>query len=294
LHFGGNKLGTRAFDLEIFADCVFQRLLFRAAFLQSIRLWNRPADTGGCNASKALSSDHLQSMARLTPRMLPMHYLLRGSKDKVFATKHRVARVGEEAMNAPVKIEKDPIVTKLDGGQRALQTWPLPLDEDFLEEFLTYLFTNYWDQVIFGPIIEGAAYELTCPCKPNRISKFDGYMTISFDGPHFHLCIGENKGSKDSPTPEDIKAHRKPSKAEIFRRLDKDGAPISWGFERKNGADEPMISIFFPSPFLAAGDKVSKEPIWDRLTMWRDISKRYLGREAEDFDASGRGYRGHG
>ena len=148
-------------------------------------------------------------------------------------------------MNAPFKIEKDPIVTKLDGGERALQTWPLPLDEAFLEEFLTYLFANYWDQVIFGPIIEGAAYELTCPCKPNRISKFDGYLTISFDGPHFHLCIGENKVSKDSPTPEDLKARRKPSKAEIFRRLDKDGAPISWGFEMKNGADEPMISIFF-------------------------------------------------
>jgi hypothetical protein len=204
-------------------------------------------------------------------------------------------RVGEEAMNAPVRIEKDPIVTKLDGGQRALQTWPLPLDEAYLEEFLTYLFTNYWDHVIFGPIIEGAAYELTCPCKPNRISKFDGYLTISFDGPHFHLCIGENKGSKDSPTPEDLKARRKPSKAEVFRRLDKDGAPISWGFEMKNGADEPMISIFFASPFLSAGDKVSKEPIWDRLTMWRDISKRFLGREAEEFDASGRGYRGgHG
>jgi hypothetical protein len=29
--------------------------------------------------------------------------------------------------------------------------------------------------------------------------------------------------------------------------------------------------------------------------MWRDISQRYLGREVEDFDASGRGYRGgHG
>jgi hypothetical protein len=216
-----------------------------------------------------------------------------GSKD--FATKHRLVRVGEEAMNAPVRIEKEPIVTKLDGGQRARQTWSLPLDEEFLEEFLTYLFTNYWDQVIFGPIIEGAAYELTCPCKPSRISKFDGYLTIGFDGPHFHLCIGENKGSKDSPTPEDVKARRKPSKAEIFRRLDKDGAPISWGFEMKNGADEPMISIFFASPFLSAGDKVSKEPIWERLTMWRDISKRYLGREAEDFDASGRGYGGgHG
>jgi hypothetical protein len=32
---------------------------------------------------------------------------------------------------------------------------------------------------------------LTCPCKPNRISKFDGYLTISFDGPHFHLHWGK-------------------------------------------------------------------------------------------------------
>jgi hypothetical protein len=198
-------------------------------------------------------------------------------------------------MNAPVGISKDPVVTKLEGGERALQTWPLPLDETFLEEFLTYVFKTYWDQIIFGPIIEGAAYELTCPRAPSRISTFDGYLTVSFDGPHFHLCIGENKGSRESPTPEDLKVRRKPSKAEIFRRLDKKGAPISWGFEMRNGAGEPMISIFFASPFLSAGDKVSKEPMWDRLAMWRDISQRYLGRAAEAFDASGRGYGGaHG
>jgi hypothetical protein len=200
-------------------------------------------------------------------------------------------------MNAPVKIAvaREPIVTKLDGGQRAMQVWPLPLDEKFLEEFLTYVFKNYWDQVVFGPIIEGAAYELTCPREPSKISMFDGYLTVSFDGPHFHLCIGENKGTPKDPTPEALKARRRPSKAEIFRRLDKDGAPLSWGFEMKNGADEPMISIFFASPFLSAGDKLTKEPLWERLKMWRDISQRYLGREPEDFDATGKGYGGgHG
>lgn len=77
----------------------------------------------------------------------------------------------------------------------SLQTWALPTDETFLEEFLTYIFGTYWDQIVFGPLIEGAAYELTCPCKPERIRKFDGYLTITFGGPHFHLCIGENKGS---------------------------------------------------------------------------------------------------
>jgi hypothetical protein len=64
-----------------------------------------------------------------------------------------------------------------------------------------------------------------------------------------------------------------------------------------------MISIFFASPFLT-GDKISKEtnwgiskePNWEKLAMWRDISKRYLDREPEQFDQSGRGYAagGHG
>ncbi len=190
---------------------------------------------------------------------------------------------------------REPQVQKLAGGRRALQTWTLSTEEDFLEEFLTYTFQNYWDQLIFGPLIEGAAYELTCPCKPERIRKFDGYLTVSFGGAHFHLCIGENKGPPGERTPEGLKRRRRPSHAQIFRRLDKDGAPISWGFEMKNGAGEPMITIFFASPFLSAGDHVNSEPKWERLAMWRAISKRYLGREPEAFDETGKGYRGgHG
>lgn len=189
---------------------------------------------------------------------------------------------------------REPQVQVQQGTQRALQTWALPTDEAFLEEFLTYVFGTYWDQIVFGPLIEGAAYELTCPSKPERISKFDGYLTVTFGGPHFHLCIGENEGPPHDRTPEDLKRRRRPSVAQIFRRLDEDGAPLSWGFEMKNGTGEPMITIFFASPFLSAGDKVDSEPKWQRLAMWRDISKRYLGREPEAFDESGKGYGGGG
>ena len=194
-----------------------------------------------------------------------------------------------------IKPNKDPIVNMLDDN-RQMEVWPLPLDEEYLKELLTYIFENYWDQIIFGPLIEGAAYELTCPSKPSRISFFDGYLTVSFGGPHFHLCVGENNGSRESPTPQELKARRKPSAAQIFRRIDKHGAPISWGFEMRNGADQPMISIFFASPFLSAGDQIPEEPQWERLAMWRDISKRYLDREPEKIDQSGRGYAagGHG
>jgi hypothetical protein len=196
---------------------------------------------------------------------------------------------------AKVTIPEEPHVTKLEGGERALQVWTLPLDEAFLEEFLTYVFSKYWDQIVFGPMIEGAAYELACPSPPSNIKLFDGYLTVSFGGPHFHLCIGENKGSQRFPTSDALKARRRPSRAEIFRRLDKDGAPLSWGFEMYNGAGEPMISIYFASPFILAGDKLTDEPMWERLTMWRDISKRYLGREPEPFDQTGKGFRGgHG
>lgn len=189
-------------------------------------------------------------------------------------------------------IASEPIVEKLPGGERAVQYWALPTDEAFLEEFLTYIFETYWDRIIFGPLIEGAAYEWTCPSPPQKIRLFDGYLTVSFGGPHFHLCIGENKGPPRDPTPPELKARRMPSKARLFRRIDKHGAPISWGFEMENGAGEPMISIFFASPFLEAGDKIRREPKWEQLTMWRDVAQRYLGRLPEAFDETGYGYGG--
>ena len=126
-------------------------------------------------------------------------------------------------MNAVAKIKRDPDVEPLEGGRRALQVWDMPTDETFLSEFLTDMFSNYWDQIIFGPIIEGAAYELSCPSKPTTCRVFDGYLTVSFGGPHFHLCVGDCKGSPKDPTPEDLMRRRRPSKARIFRRLDKDG-----------------------------------------------------------------------
>ncbi len=67
-------------------------------------------------------------------------------------------------------IESEP-VCEPGKGKRAKQIWPLPTDEAFLEEFLTDLFTRYWDQMIFGPMIEGAAYEMICPRAPSRLRR---------------------------------------------------------------------------------------------------------------------------
>jgi hypothetical protein len=184
---------------------------------------------------------------------------------------------------------REPVIEPTEDGKRINQYWELSRDPEYLREFLTYIFENHWKDIIWGPLIPGAAYELKCPCAPTRISYSSGYLTVMFGGPHFHLCIGHY----DKATPEQ-NAHRQPSLARIHRRLDQRGAPLSWGFEMRNGKGEPMISIFFPNPFLTDADGLADEPNWSKLAVWRDIAKRYLGREPEAFDESGLGYRADG
>lgn len=87
------------------------------------------------------------------------------------------------------------------------------------------------------------------------------------------------------------RSHRKPSKAQIFRRYGNDEKPNSWGFEMWNGHGEPMISIFFPNPFLSDQDTLPDVPDFSRLASWRAISKRWLGREPEARDEQGKGFK---
>jgi hypothetical protein len=178
-----------------------------------------------------------------------------------------------------------------DDGKRLAERWRLPLDEDFLQALLRDIFENHWHGIRFGPIIEGAAYEWMCPGPPQKISYLDGYLTIMFGtGGHFHLCIGVNNGTPKYPTPADLIAHRKPSLAEIFRKFSADEKPVMWGFEMRNGANEAMLSVFFPNPFIENDDSLSIQPDFSRLETWRAISSKWLGREAEVLDEQGNGF----
>ena len=197
-----------------------------------------------------------------------------------------MAAAGWAIASEPETIEEAP-------GQRKREIWPLPLEEAFLEAFLRELFEAHAEGLTFGPLIQGAAYEFRCPGKPRSVTLFDGYLTIHFGtGGHFHLCIGENQGSPKNPTPPELKAHRKPSKAQLFRGFGRDGKPVSWGFEMWNGQDEPMISIFFPNPFLTDDDRIAETPDFSRLAVWRSIAKTWLNREPEALDEEGKGFGG--
>lgn len=190
-------------------------------------------------------------------------------------------------MELPIKCESR-IETSASGSRTEI--FPLPAEEDFLYELLKDVFETYWDRIIFGPMIEGAAYEIRCPKSPTKVGLLDGYLTIFFGRTHFHLCIGENKGSKSNPTTPEKRRHRRTQRAEFFRGLNRSGAPNSWGLRLFNGADEQQMTIFFPNPFISDDDQIMKEPDWSRLAMWDDFQSRYLGRPQDELDRRGKGF----
>ncbi len=172
-------------------------------------------------------------------------------------------------------------------GRVVEERWPLPVDEAFLERLLRDLFENHTAALTFGPIIEGAAYEMKVAEPPETVALFDGYLTIRWPGgSHFHLCVGENRGADDAA----LKARRRPGRAELFRGLDEDGHPVTWGFRMANGAGEPQIDVFFPNPFLTATDAIAETPDWSRLELWNYVRTTYAGAAADGRDTLGAGF----
>lgn len=153
-----------------------------------------------------------------------------------------------------------------------------------LRSLLKGLFEDNWDQIVFGPCLQGTVFELRFFEKP-KVRYQDGYLTI---GPtdakswHFHLCIGAHKGTKTRPTPPALARWRRCSRAAFFRDFDPVGRCGSWGFRMWNGKGEQMITIFFPNPWLDPDRFHSvQRPDWTRLDLWMRLRERYAGIPAE-------------
>ena len=147
--------------------------------------------------------------------------------------------------------------------------------EDKLLALLTELFETHWSQIMFGPCIQGAVFEVRVPTAAKKISMLDGYLTVDFGDWHFHLCIGQHQGTKANPAPEALAQMRRASKAGFFRSLGKVCAGGSWGFRMWNGADEQMLTVFFPNPHLNERFKPQK-PDWTKLKLWNEMRMKYL------------------
>ena len=109
------------------------------------------------------------------------------------------------------------------------------------------------EHIIFGPCVQGAVFEIRFFEKPS-FGYQDGYLTIGPTSWHFHLCVGPHKGSDTGPTPPELAATRRCSRAAFFRDLDRAGRQSSWGFRMWNGKDERLLP-FFP-PILARSREI--------------------------------------
>ncbi|MCG8351347.1 MAG: hypothetical protein MI924_26560 [Chloroflexales bacterium] len=178
--------------------------------------------------------------------------------------------------------------TVTESGNGILEIFPLDPTEETLVNLLTELFRDHWSKITFGPLIQGAVYEIKATEPPEKIGMLDGYLTVDFGAWHFHICIGEHKGSAKNPTDPELARHRRTARAEFYRRLNPDGSVGSWGVRLFNGKDEQQITIFLPNAFLSDEMKYLKTPDWSRLTLWDDLRRRYLGLEPDPKDRSGK------
>ncbi|BDA71195.1 hypothetical protein CAL7716_053610 [Calothrix sp. PCC 7716] len=116
---------------------------------------------------------------------------------------------------------------------------------------LTYtLFQDNWHQIGLGHLEQGSVLELEFNEAPKKCVLYDGYLTVIAQEWHFHLCIEETLGGPDNETPPEQRKQRLISKGALYRRINPEGEPRSWGIQFWNGAGEKAMTIFLPNPYI--------------------------------------------
>jgi hypothetical protein len=147
-------------------------------------------------------------------------------------------------------------------------------DEETMRELTRLLFEERWREIVVGPCIEGAVFEIRFEQPPKKVSYLDGYLTVDLGRWHFHLCIGKHKGARSA----ELAAKRQVAKLAFFEmKSNRCIGGGSYGLRMWNGFDEQMTTIFLPNPRLSDDQKVLKEPQWGRLRLWFELRNRFLG-----------------
>ncbi len=169
------------------------------------------------------------------------------------------------------------------------EIFPIAVDEAVLRRILDALFGRWWADIRFGPIVQGAVYELRLAERP-RLGMLDGYLTIDAGAWHVHLCIGEHVGAPGHPVAPEVARLRRCTYAELAR-IWVDGAPTSWMFRMYNGESTQQLTVLLPNPFLDDDQRPLADPEWARLACWDELRLDVLGLPPDPVDRLGRGFR---
>jgi hypothetical protein len=171
-----------------------------------------------------------------------------------------------------------------ESGHGDLEVFPIAVSEDVVLALLTDIFESWWQQIRFGPVIEGAVYELRPPHRPH-LSMFDGYLTIGFDEWHVHVCIGAHHGMSGKPVTDETARRRRCAHLEL-QRLWAEGSPCSWMVRMFNGDGDQQMTVLLPGPFLDDDQRILDEPDHRRLELWDHLRATYLGLPPDPLDRS--------
>ena len=84
------------------------------------------------------------------------------------------------------------------------------------------LLVDNWDQVMFGPCLEGAVFELQQERRPERVSMLDGYLTLFLGvtgDAHFHLCTDVHRGLGREGVDTVVAKRRQCSRVSFYREF---------------------------------------------------------------------------
>lgn len=176
-------------------------------------------------------------------------------------------------MSSTVTPYRTEMVQEVDGSR--VEHEYLDLQEEKLLALLRDLFEKHWEKIVFGPCIQGAVFEIRLTAPPKKISVLDGYLTVDLGPWHFHLCMGDHRGTVKHPTSPELARIRRVGKAAFFHSAGRSCAGGSWGLRLWNGNGEQMLTVFFPNPYLNDRQKPQK-PDWSRLALWNAMRMKYL------------------
>ena len=179
-------------------------------------------------------------------------------------------------MTTAEPLPRGEIIQQLDG---TYELFPLPTDEDTLRGVLMDCLAE-WEHIRIGMLVPGAVWEIKPPRQP-RTGFLDGYLTVDFEEWHLHLCIGPSKAA-----PPETARLRRTARAELYRRLNPDQQPTSWGFRLFNGGGQQQITVLLPNPHLDDRQNYTESPEWERLYLWDRLRAKYLGQGYDPVDRS--------